>query len=244
MNKIYAPCILVALTSFAFAQEGQQVKPTAAMEKYREYRYAATEPVFGLSKVKKLIKGIKADEEDNRIMAEKTYNALSVEEKFTYAMIHGENNSQNCDVMPWVVGEDKKIFGYFAGIFGDEAAWSDRQRSFLKNNRTKVVTLLRSTIKTRNRVGVNLKHAIMEIDAVELIPDVIAVYNTNKKDQDILTLLNLLMREGKYKPFLESATFTKLYGPDANYQASIEANTANQKLVISRATDFYKSRKK
>lgn len=244
MNKIYAPCIFVVLTSFAFAQDGQPVKPTREMEKYREYRYAATEPTFGLSKVKKLIKGIKADEEDNRIMSEKTYNSLSVEEKFTYAMIHGENSSQNCDVMPWVVGEDKKIFGYFAGIFGDEAAWSDRQRSFLKNNRTKVVSLMRSTIKTRQRVGVNFKHTIMELDAFELIPDIIAVYNVNKKDQDILTVLNLLMREGKYKPFLESATCKKLYGPDANYQASIEANAANQKLVISRATEYYKSRKK
>jgi len=243
MRKVLSILLLLSVASLGLGQE-EIVQPSQASLKYREYRYKASEPTFGLAKVKGLIKKIKRDSEDNLRLEKKLYNGLSTEEKFTYAMLHGEDFSQNCDVMPGIKDEEKKIFGYIPGNFGDEAMWSDRQREFLKKNRTKVIDLLRRTIKTRQRVGVNLKHTIVEINAYELIPDVIAVYNIKKVDHDILTVLMQMMKEGNYEPFIKSQSHEKLYGENSNYRGYIDASTANQKLVIERAMAFYKLKKK
>jgi hypothetical protein len=88
---------------------------------------------------------------------------------------------------------------------------------------------------------VNLKNAILETNAVELIPDLIGIYRIHNKDHDILTVLMLLMKEGKYPEFMKSTSFTKLYGENANYKAYLQASSANQKLIIDRAMAFYKS---
>src|SRR5262249_48944053 len=162
-------------------------------------------------KVKALIKSIKTDSEENRRLPDKKYNALSFNEKFTYVMLHGEDFSQNCDMMPGFIDEEKKIFSYFPGAFDDTAMWSERQAAFVKNNLTRVIGLIRQTIETRHRVGVNLKQAIIVMNAWELIPDVLAVYKRDHKDHDILTLCNRLMVENKFPTFLKSATYKKLY---------------------------------
>jgi hypothetical protein len=230
---------LLLLSLFAAAVACAQAAPR---QSYHEYRLAATEPTYGLAKVKRLASKIKIDSEDNHRMSDEQYNSLSFKEKFTYTMVHGEDMSQNCDAMPTIVGEDKKIFPFPPGAFNDEARWSERQTKFLHNNRKQVIGLIRSTIRQKQRVGVNLKQAIVEINAYELIPDLISIYSRSRKDHDILTVLMLLMKEGKYKPFLASSTFTKFYGENANYQAYSEANRANQKLVISRAMGFYRQK--
>lgn len=237
---------LVLLMSAGMAVNAQSfdVKVSKATQQYREYRIQATEPTYGLKKVMALVKKIKPDSDDNRRMKDKDYNSLSLEEKFTYCMIHGEDNFQNCDAMPPFVDEEKKIFGYLPGSFGEEANWSDRQRSFLKKNRSKVVKLIRETINTKKRVGINIKNTILELDAFELIPDLITIYKAKRYDQDILTMLMFMMKEGKFEPFMKSQSYEKLYGEQSNYRGYIEANKANQDLVCDRALAFYKSRKK
>ena len=210
MKKILSHLLVLVAVPNLFAQDDQIPHLSLASRHYREYRETISEPVFGLAKVKVQIKKIKKDKDDNFRMAEQAYNALSLEEKFTFTMIHGEDSSQNCDAMMGVVDEEKKIFGYIPDAFSNEITWSDRQREFLTNNRSKVVSLLRSTMKTRQRVGVNLKSAIMEIKGYELIPDLISVYSIKQKDHDILSVLMLLMKEGKYPEFLKSASYEKL----------------------------------
>jgi hypothetical protein len=159
-------------------------------------------------------------------------------------MIHGEIQTQNCDGMPATLGEEAKIFGHPVGPWGEEQAWGDRQTAFLHKNRTKVIGLLRSTMRSRERVGANLKKAIVELHAYELIPDMVSIFNRDKKDNDILSVFFLLMKDGKYKPFLASATYHKLYADeDASYKAFVVANPENKQLTISRATAYYKSRK-
>ncbi|MBS1724530.1 MAG: hypothetical protein JSS66_16430 [Armatimonadetes bacterium] len=236
---------LLSVTCIAAITVAQEEFPKASQKSqaYRRFREQSTEPSYGLSKVKALVRKLKPNEEDDRILPVKTYNALSVEERFTYTMIHAEQFSQNCSVMPPLVDEEKKIFAYPVGAFGDEGVWSDRQLAFLKNNRTKVVALLRNTIQKKGRVGVNLKLAIVTTNAIELIPDLERIYTKDRKDQDILTVLMLLMKEGKYGPFLNSASYKKLYGEDANWQAYLDASVANQKLILARASDFYKNEK-
>ena len=177
-------------------------------------------------------------------MSDKTYNKLTFEEKFTYAMIHGEDEAQNCDAMPTFKDEEKKIFGYIPDAFSDETGWSERQRDFLTKNRTRIISLIRATIKTRNRVGVNLKNAITQLSAYELIPDLVAYYNQKKVDNDVITVMMFMMKEDKFEPFLKSQTYEKLYGEHSNYRGSIEANSANKALEIERAMAFYKSKTK
>ncbi len=243
-NPKKAPVFLLAVlvVSSALAQDVKESDVSPATRRYREYRLQTTEPSFGLRKVKALMKGIKPDQEDNARLASTAYNRLTTAERFTFCMIHPEAMSQNCDGMPWVVDEDRKIFAYPPSP--SDAVWSDRQLSFLHDHRSEVVRLLRTTIRSQSRVGGNLKQAIIEIRAVELIPDLIAAYNRDRKDQDILSTLMVLMKEGKDKPFSASATYRKLYGPDASYQAFVIANPANQKLTVDRATAFYRSRMK
>ncbi len=59
-------------------------------KRYRIYREAVTEPPYGLHEVKALIKKIKADQENNEALPAKEYNALTLPQRFTYTMIHGE----------------------------------------------------------------------------------------------------------------------------------------------------------
>src|SRR5207237_9801666 len=131
---------------------------------------------------------IKPDSDDNHRLSPAIFNSLSLEEKFTYTMIHSEDELQNCDVMPAIVGEEHKIFAHEpdAGV-DDDAGWSDRQRSFLHKNRSKVVELIRATMRAHHRVGVNLKNTIVELGAYELIPDMVAIFNAQHKDLDILS---------------------------------------------------------
>lgn len=243
MNKLFPFVLFLALSAFLSAQENQP-EPSQASKNYSRFRHTPTEPTYGLAKVRAIVKKLKEDEDMNRRMPAKEYENLSVAEKFTYAMIHGEDFSQNCDMMPSFQDEHKKIFAYPPSIFDDEATWSQRQRDFLHQNRAKVVGYLRSTINANHRVGVNLKQAIQEINAVELIPDLVKIYKRDRKDHDILTLFMILMKENKYAPFLASSSCKKLYAEDADYRSFLEANAANQKLILDRAIAFYKSRQK
>jgi len=242
MRRFTALFFAAAFSLSAFAQGPDSVSPST--RSYHKYRFEMTKPSFGLAKVSRLVATLKPDSEDNRRLSAERWNSLTPEEKFTYCMIHGEDMMQNCDVMPWLEGEQHKVFAYLPGAFdSEEAGWSERQRSYMKAHRGEFIRLLRSTFQARHRVGANLKGAVVQLNAVELIPDLIKVYNYDRKDQDILTVLMLLMKEGKYQPFLSSATYKKLYGNGANYQAFVEANPGNQKLMFDRAMGFYRSRR-
>lgn len=244
MRKFLSLCVIAAAASTLFAQDYHE--PSKAALKYATYRTETTEPSYGLSKVKSLIKKIKTVEKDdggNKILPDKQYDALSFKEKFTYAMLHAEEFAQNCDGMPITEDDYKHITAYPAGAWDNTSFWSVRQKKFLHDNRTKVIGLLRETIRAKHRVGANLKCTILELNAWELIPDMVTVYNRDHKDNDILSALMVLMKEAKYKPFLATPSYKKLYGEGASYQAFLNSNTANQKLEISRAMAFYNSKK-
>ena len=244
MKKFISLLLVFSVVPNLFAQDDQIPKLSPASVKYREYREAISEPVYGLVKVKALVKKIKADKEENHRMPQAQYDALSFNEKFTYNMIHGEDATQNCDVMMGVVNEEKKIFAFTPSVFGGEVMWSERQQDFFKNNRAKVISLISSTILLRQRVGVNFKELVTDQNMVELIPDLIKVYNIKKKDHDILTVLMILMKEGNFPEFVKSQSYEKLYGENSNYKGSLDATQANQKLIINRAMAFYKTKVK
>ena len=222
----------------------QNPTPSKASQEYHAYRQQLSYPSFGLAKVQKIIRAIKPDPDDNRRLGDSAFKALSTAEKFTYTMIHGEDSSQNCDESSPVLDEHKKVFSYLPGAFNNETDWSDRQRKFLSANRPTVIPLLRKTMASQHRVGANLKRCLVELNAWELVPALISVYKATRKDHHILTTLTLLLKENKFKPFLDSETYRKFYNDEASYQAYVDASKANQNLTIERAEAFFQSQKR
>jgi hypothetical protein len=237
--RLILSLIAIVFSLSLFAQDAPGWKQASKeSQAYHAYRVKPTIPPYGLAKINLLVKKIKVDSEDNAALSEKSYGTLSLREKFTYNMIHGESFSQNCDAMPSIQDEQKKIFAYIADAF-EEFAWGDRQTAFFTDNRDSVIALMKESILRTKRVGVNFKQVIAQVNAKEMIPLLITTYNLAKKDQDILTLLMQLMKDNKYEPFLSSSAYKKLYGDEDNYQSFLTLNKANADLIIKRATDFY-----
>jgi hypothetical protein len=101
------------------------------------------------------------------------------------------------------------------------------------------MALIKESTDRSKRMGANYKTAIVEINGREMIPYIIEVYNRDRKDRDLLTLLMLLMKNNEYKPFMDSQSFRKLYGDNANYYSYLDYNKANEDLIIKRAIDYY-----
>lgn len=242
MKNLLSVLIVMSTVPTLFAQQEPKVHQSSVSRKYHQYREEISEPSYHLATIKAMVKKVKEDKEGNKPVSKKVFDAMSSSEKFTYTMIHGEDASQNCDAMPPILNEESKIFGYIPSPFGDDVTWSERQRDYLTINRSTVIPLIRSTMKLRQRAGVNLKGAILHLNAVELIPDLVTTFNLKKKDFDILSLLMYLMKEGQYSEFMQSASYTKLYGEKSNYKGFLEGNVANQKLIIERAMAFYKTK--
>jgi hypothetical protein len=223
-----------------FSQDESEYKEASPeSQAYHQYRIKTTTPPYGLEKIKALLASTKAGDDDDLALASKEYTALSFRQRFTYTMIHAESFSQNCDAVPPVQDEHKKISGFLPDAF-EEYSWSQRQQDFLIGNRDSVMALIKESATRSKRIGLNYKQAVLEINGWELIPFMVEVYNRDHKDLDILTLFMLMMKENKYAPFLASPSFTKLYGIKSNSQSFIQFNKANEDLIIKRALDFYK----
>jgi hypothetical protein len=247
MKKIFILCFICVAT-LANAQittdtviaesSPYDVKPSKESMAYSVYRVYANEPTYSLAKVKAAIKKAKKDEDGGQVVSKKVWDAFTSKEKFTYCMINPESFSQNCDAMPPIEDEHKKIFPNLPDA-NFEADLSERQTIFLKKNKDSVIAWIKESANAKKRIGVNFKEVLVNINAKQAIPYLIEFYNKTKKDHDILTILILLMKEGKYAPFLKSQMYEKLYGPEATWLANINANKANQELIIKRASDFY-----
>ncbi|HLK27488.1 MAG TPA: hypothetical protein VKT28_02820 [Puia sp.] len=238
MKNIFLTAILFLSVKLLIAQANKESKNAEERnEAYRAYREKITTPPYGLQKIKSLISHIKRDDEDNESLDEKKYLALSLREKFTYNMIHPESFSQNCDGAPNITNEQKKIFAHLPDAFG-EYNWSEKQDSFFLDNKDSVIEWIKASILRTNRVGLNYKYIIVSVNAKEMIPLLINTYKKDRKDHDILTVLMLLMQKNEYADFMSSQSFRKLYFDDSNYWAYINYNSANEALIIQRATDF------
>lgn len=241
MKRLLLLLHALVIAAIAQAQPEEYKEPSKESQAYHEYRMYSSTPPYGLAKVTRLMKQMKSVESSDEVieaLSPKVYQSLSLREKFTYTMIHGESFSQICDVSPPAQDEHKKIFGHLPDFLAEQN-WSERQKTFLKKNRDSVMAIIRESATRSKRMGVNYKRAIQEINGVETIPWLISFYNQSKKDGDILTLLIILMKDNKYEPLLSSQTYKKLYGEEYNFNAAIDYNNANEALIIKRATEFY-----
>lgn len=243
--KIILSLFFILISTTLFSQRQRKGNPVKENTNYSELRVKPTVPPYGLTRIREMIKKIKSDEDENEALNQKDYDALSLREKFTYHMIHAESYSQNCDAMPPIKNEDKKIFAYLPDAF-TEYAWSERQTKFLSGNRDSVISFMRESMKRSKRAGVNFKQAMLEINAKEMIPDIIETFRANKavKDLDLLTVMMLLMKDNEYEPYLLSGSYKKLYAEETSYQSYLNYNKANEDLIVKRAMDFYNAEKK
>ena len=207
---------------------------------YHQYRLEETQPTYSLKKVKALIAKIKFKENKEgegglESLDPKVFKSLSNQAMFTYCMLHGEVSSQNCDGMPAVLNEEKKLFAFPPGPFGEEADWSDNQRAFLHAHRSTVLGFLRQTMGQKKRAGNNLKKAIIELDAVELIPDMASLYKQSHKDHDLLSVMSVLMKNRKFRRYTTSDVYRKLYYGETNYKSSIPLTPYVEHLILSDA---------
>lgn len=230
----------------AAAQEENEYKePSKESSAYHDYRTYETIPTWGLGKIRQLIKTIKPSEEDadfyQAALTPKQFNGLKLREKFTYVMIYGESFSQICDAFPPIQDEHKKIMGYLPDQLSEQN-WSDKQKRFLMANRDSVMSYVKILTLPKHRMGLNLKKALLEVNAGEMIPFIIQEYKANSKDRDLLTVLNLLMLTNKYPAFMTSLSYKKMYAKEYDYTSWIDFNKANEELILKRATDFYNER--
>jgi hypothetical protein len=207
-------------------------------------RYSMSTPTFELAKIKALLAKTETKGEFyfSRKLTAEEYMGLSLREKFTYNMINAESYSQSCSIVVPAPDEHKKIFAYTADPFG-ELYWSGRQYNFLRGNRDSVMALINISVKESKRMGANYKDAVIRVEGWEMIPFLTDLYNVDKKDHDLLTLMMLLMKMHKYEPFMRTALFNKVYVENHNRRSFIELNEENQNLIMEHAANFYKSKK-
>ena len=243
--KFILSFILFSIAVTSFSQQAGKRGGEQKKQSYHEFRRRLTVPPYGIVKVKAMLPRIKVDQQDNEALSAQDYESLSLREKFTYHMIHAESYSQNSDYITAVKNEHLKIFAYLPDAF-DEFSWSERQTKFLSSNRDSVVSLMRESMARTKKAGINFKHAILEVNAKEMVPDIIAAYkgNTTVKDLDLLSLLMILMKENEYEPFLLSGSYKKLYAENTSYQTYLNYSQGNEELIIKRAMDFYNGEKK
>lgn len=221
MKKVFAISFgALIFCSVAFA--GTQEDPPKSAIAHRDYRAKPTEPTFGLAKVKAILSKYKVGmSEEPTELPPAVWNKLSTPEKFTYCMLRGEAFSQNCDAIPINVKEESVVYGNPIAGFTDERAWSPRQIAWMKANRKEVVRLAKETIKTRQRTGANLRELILQLNAKELIPDVLAAYAIKKKDHDALSLVSSMMKEANFGPYVKTKIYAEFYGDDKGYYHAV-----------------------
>ena len=95
-------------------------------------------------------------------------------------------------------------------------------------------------IKKENQVGLNFKRVIEYLNAKEMLPLLVNTYNNGRNDHGLLTVLMLLMKEGKYPPFLATQLYQKLYANEnASYKSNTEFNSENESLILELATSYH-----
>lgn len=201
-------------------------------------------PPYSLAKIQADIGSLRSVDDSSGgnftiALSEHAYASYSVREKFTYNMIHAEDYSQMCDILPERTSEKDRIYGQLQEFFG-EYSWSERQRTFFKVHRDSVEELMKAVIETSGRAGMNFLDVIVDINAIKMIPFLIDTYHKNNSNHYLLTTLMLLMKNNHYPEFSQSSSYNKLYKREEDsYSAFIVYNKANEDLIIKRATDFF-----
>lgn len=241
--------IILLIFNIYIAQETENkisIDSTNIKSINQEERLKNSIPSYNLSKIEKLISklssmnGIELNEYNDRYLSEKDFDKLTIKEKFTYTMVYPEIKSSSEDMDSLAIYEENKIFGKLPTSVNDPR-WSARQKKFLKQYRKNIQEFIRETSLKNQFMGLNFKKALLEINAIESIPFLVDFYNsTDKNDKDLLTVLMLLVKKGKYYPFVRSNVYRQLYNDDVNSQVScIDYSDINEEYILKTAHNYY-----
>lgn len=241
--------IILLIFNIYIAQETENkisIDSTNIKSINQEERLKNSIPSYNLSKIEKLISklssmnGIESNEYNDRYISEKDFDKLTIKEKFTYTMVYPEIKSSSEGMDALAIYEENKIFGELPTSVNDPK-WSARQKKFLKQYRKNIQEFIRETSLKNQYMGLNFKKALLEINAIESIPFLVDFYNsTDKNDKDLLTVLMLLVKKGKYYPFVRSNVYRQLYNDDVNSQVScIDYSDINEEYILKTAHNFY-----
>ncbi|CVK16697.1 hypothetical protein Ga0061079_10987 [Apibacter mensalis] len=251
MKEKYLLIILLMFTIYN-AQETENktyVDSSNTNNSYRKERLKNSIPSYNLSKIEKLIaksmsmnsfEETKNTDNINFHLSEKDFNKLTIKEKFTYTMIYPEIIPSNVNTDSTIIHEENKIFGMLPSS-NNYPKWSVRQKKFLNQYRKNIQEFIQESSSKNQYMGLNFKKALLEINAIESIPFLINFYNsTDKNDKDLLTVLMLLVKNGKYYPFIRSNVYRQLYNDNENIQEFyIDYSDKNEEYILKTAHNFY-----
>jgi len=166
------------------------------------------------------------------------YGKLSLRERYVYHISYPEDYVQICGGLP-VGGDSDKIGAQLPFFYQRVYQWSRRQDQFFRDNKDSVLAWIADDVQHCSRVGLNYKHAIIVCGDKKVIPLLIATYQREKVDHDILTVLLLMMQKAKYPLLLRSNLYTALYGPQSNRRSEIVASPDNEKAILALAKEYY-----
>jgi len=243
---------VVLYSLFAITVYGQKQQygdsPRKQDLKYYQMRDSLTYPSFGFQKIQELIRDPLdklpkdyAPIDFNIGISALDFANLSTSEKFTYCIINPEIFSQNCAEPIYFNQPEKKIFPRLIAYYPSQD-WSDRQLSFFKKNKPEVLSLFEHTLHEKQHFGINLKGFLIEANAWEEIPFLITYYRTQPADNDILTVLLVLMKNASYRPFLTSSLYNRLYLHEDYFTNWIPASKTNVKEILLLAEQYYLSK--
>ncbi len=240
MKKILISCLLIISScggkkhAMGVAKTGQNDNKTFVTAESLD-----AEPPYGLEKVRKMLTIKKGDLLNYASMNDTAYASLSLRERFTYHMINPEQYAQTCTIYFPKDDEYKQIAAQLPRI-SEGFTWGERQWKFFSTNRDSVIALMEECIKKESKVGLNFKRVIEYLDAKEIIPLLVNTYNNGRNDHGLLTVLMLLMKEGKYAPFLATQLYQKLYANEnASYKSNTKFNSENERFIVELATSYH-----
>lgn len=215
-------------------------------------------PDFHLVKILSMINSVKIPKEEkdsifyfssmphwggmNTIIAQSNFQSLSPSELFTYCMINYEWYNQNCSGRIITKQDEPQLYGTFYRKYR-EFVWSDRQLNALKQHRDTIFHLLRTVISKDGFIGTNSLLMMESLNFREGIPIVLEQLD-KKENNDLYTLLMLLMRKGDYAKFKKTTIYEDIYGPESHIRSAIDNSQENRDLIRNMAKSFFEQNDK
>ncbi len=208
-----------------------------------------TIPPFEREKITTLIKQIKSDynpvlDTETSELSTENYTTLTVEEKFTYTMMHGEIVTSEP-----IINENNESLGRgkisktINFTFPKQFIWSKRQLNFMQENREKCLSLIQEILSQNKYIGDNIKAAIIYLNAYETIPSLIDHLKNKPLDNSIITTLIQLMDKNKFPQLLSTNAYQALTLQEKSTPLfrSILSTKEYQLEIINAAQQYYQS---
>jgi hypothetical protein len=172
------------------------------------------------------------------------FRSLSPLEKFIYAHKYPESSMQTCGL--YDMARDMSLIPANIPYLFDGERMSERQIKSLQDNRDSTMDYLSNCIDFYSHIPLGYKKTIIEINGWEFIPSILSLEEKMNrrdtgtvKDPYIYSLLMVLMKNNKFKDFIATTTYKKLYGESASYREKISYTADIRNQIRELSQKFY-----